>query len=125
MAESGAGRPPGGNRAGAGAHRPCRAAPGPDAGRYPDPDLAGTNGKGSCVAAAEAALGAAGLRVGCYTSPHLQHYSERVRVEGQRLDEATLCEGFARGQAARGEVPLTFFEFGTPAALGHRFAAKP
>src|SRR5690625_1364107 len=79
--------------------------------------VAGTNGKGSCVAAVEAALGAAGLRVGCYTSPHLQHYSERVRVEGQPLDEATLCEGFARVQAARGEVPLTFFEFGTLAAL--------
>jgi len=86
--------------------------------------VAGTNGKGSCVAAAEAALGAAGLRVGCYTSPHLQHYSERVRVEGQPLDEATLCEGFARVQAARGEVPLTFFEFGTLAALVNLFEAE-
>src|SRR5690625_3242078 len=86
--------------------------------------VAGTNGKGSCVAAVEAALGAAGLRVGCYTSPHLQHYSERVRVEGQPLDEATLCEGFARVQAARGEVPLTFFEFGTLAALVNLFEAE-
>lgn len=86
--------------------------------------VAGTNGKGSCVAAAVAALQAAGYRVGSYTSPHLIRYNERVCVDGKPLDDATLCQGLAQVHAAAGEVPLTYFEFGTLGALVNLAAAK-
>jgi len=64
--------------------------------------VGGTNGKGSTVAFIEAIALAAGLRVGAFTSPHLLRYNERVRVQGEE---------------ARAEIPLTYFEFGTLAAL--------
>ena len=79
--------------------------------------VAGTNGKGSCVAMLEAVLGNAGLCVGCYTSPHLVRYNERVRVGGRAADDAALCAAFAEIEAARGGIPLTYFEFGTLCAL--------
>ena len=79
--------------------------------------VAGTNGKGSSVAFLEAILGAAGYRVGAYTSPHLLHYNERVRIEGMPVPDAILCEAFERIEQARGDTPLTYFEFGTLAAL--------
>lgn len=79
--------------------------------------VAGTNGKGSCVALLEAILRAAGYRVGAYTSPHLMRYNERVRVDGQEAADADLCASFERIDAARGEVSLSYFEFGTLAAL--------
>src|SRR5690606_38337882 len=53
--------------------------------------IAGTNGKGSTVACADGIARAAGLRAGCYTSPHLLHYNERVRIEGEPVDDARLC----------------------------------
>lgn len=79
--------------------------------------VGGTNGKGSCVAMLESILGAAGYRVATYTSPHLLRYNERVRIGGQEVDDATLCRAFARVDQARGDVSLTYFEFGTLAAL--------
>ncbi|MBS0556838.1 MAG: bifunctional tetrahydrofolate synthase/dihydrofolate synthase [Proteobacteria bacterium] len=79
--------------------------------------VGGTNGKGSTVAFLEAMLAASGKRVGCYTSPHLLRYNERVRVAGQEADDAALVDAFERIEAARGSVPLTYFEFGTLAAL--------
>jgi len=79
--------------------------------------VAGTNGKGSTVALLEATLRAAGYRVGAYTSPHLIRYNERVRLDGQEATDESLCAAFERIEAARGEVPLTYFEFGTLAAL--------
>jgi dihydrofolate synthase / folylpolyglutamate synthase len=78
--------------------------------------VAGTNGKGSTCAMLEACLRAAGYRVGCYTSPHLVRYNERVRVDGRETDDASLVEAFREVEAARGDVPLTYFEFGTAAA---------
>jgi dihydrofolate synthase/folylpolyglutamate synthase len=75
--------------------------------------VGGTNGKGSTCAMLEAILGAAGYRVGTYTSPHLLRYNERVRIAGREAGDATLCEGFAAVEQARGTVPLTYFEFGT------------
>ena len=75
--------------------------------------VGGTNGKGSTCAMLEAILTAAGYRVGLYTSPHLLHYNERVRVNGQPAADAVLCAAFARVEKARGDVPLTYFEFGT------------
>jgi dihydrofolate synthase/folylpolyglutamate synthase len=79
--------------------------------------VAGTNGKGSTVAFVEAIARAAGLRVGAYTSPHLLRYNERVRIDGVDAGDAALVAAFERIDAARGDVPLTYFEFGTLAAL--------
>lgn len=79
--------------------------------------VGGTNGKGSCVALLDAILRAAGYRVGAYVSPHLLRYNERIRVDGVEADDETLCRAFARIDAARGDVSLTYFEFGTLAAL--------
>ncbi|MDR3299651.1 MAG: bifunctional tetrahydrofolate synthase/dihydrofolate synthase [Candidatus Accumulibacter sp.] len=81
--------------------------------------VGGTNGKGSTCAYLEAIYRAAGYRVGCYTSPHLLAYNERVRVDGVPADDAKLCAAFARVEAARqtdGNAALTYFEFGTLAA---------
>lgn len=79
--------------------------------------VAGTNGKGSSVAILESILLAAGYRVGCYTSPHLVHYNERIRVNGQPLSDQLICQAFERIEQARGEIKLTYFEYGTLAAL--------
>jgi len=79
--------------------------------------VAGTNGKGSSVAFLEAILRAAGYRVGCYTSPHLLHYNERIRIEGASIEAPALCAAFERVEQARGDVPLTYFEYGTLAAF--------
>jgi dihydrofolate synthase/folylpolyglutamate synthase len=79
--------------------------------------VAGTNGKGSTVALLEAILAAGGKRVGSFVSPHLLRYNERVRVAGREADDATLIASFERIEAARGDIPLTYFEFGTLAAL--------
>lgn len=79
--------------------------------------VAGTNGKGSCVALLDAILRAAGYRTGCYTSPHLIRYNERIRLDGQVVEDARLCLAFERVDQARAGTPLTYFEFGTLAAL--------
>lgn len=79
--------------------------------------VAGTNGKGSCVAMLEAVLRDAGLKTGCYTSPHLVRYNERVRINGRATDDAALCEAFVEIERARDGIPLTYFEFGTLCAL--------
>lgn len=79
--------------------------------------VGGTNGKGSCVAMLESILGAAGYRVAAYTSPHLLRYNERIRIGGVEVDDATLCRAFERVDQARGDITLTYFEFGTLAAL--------
>lgn len=79
--------------------------------------VGGTNGKGSCVAMLEAIYRAAGYRTGAYTSPHLLRYNERIRVNGVEVDDDTLCDAFARIDQARGDISLTYFEFGTLAAL--------
>ena len=79
--------------------------------------IAGTNGKGSTVAFIEAIARAAGWRVGAYTSPHLLRYNERVRIDGEDADDASLIAAFEAVEAARGDVALTYFEYGTLAAL--------
>ena len=79
--------------------------------------VAGTNGKGSSIAALEAVLLAAGYRVGTYTSPHLLRYNERVRLDGAEIDDQSLIDAFEQVDQARGETSLTYFEFGTLAAL--------
>ena len=81
--------------------------------------VGGTNGKGSTCAMLESILRAAGYRTGLYTSPHLLRYNERVRVAGTEAADAALCAAFEAVEAAREEVLLTYFEFGTLAALWH------
>lgn len=84
--------------------------------RVPLITVGGTNGKGSICAMLERILLCAGYRVGLYTSPHLLRYNERVRVNGRDAGDDALCEAFARVESARGDTPLTYFEFGTLAA---------
>jgi len=79
--------------------------------------IAGTNGKGSTAAMLASMLRAAGFRTGLYTSPHILCYNERVVIDGVAADDAALCEAFAAVEAVRGDVALTYFEFGTLAAL--------
>ena len=114
-----------------------------------DPDfpiitVGGTNGKGSVCAMLEFILHAAGYRVGCYTSPHLLRYNERVRIAKKQASDAELCASFEkiewarksqqldgrssklaesgsfsrlRGNDGLSEISLTYFEFGTLAAM--------
>jgi dihydrofolate synthase/folylpolyglutamate synthase len=111
---------------------------------FPIITVGGTNGKGSVCAMLESILHAAGYRVGCYTSPHLLDYNERVRIGKQQASDAELCASFGKielarkGQSANDDtpiptptiplkgkgqssetmdIPLTYFEFGTLAAM--------
>ncbi|WP_193016189.1 bifunctional tetrahydrofolate synthase/dihydrofolate synthase [Proteus sp. FME41] len=79
--------------------------------------VSGTNGKGTTCHMLESILIASGLNVGVYSSPHLVRYTERVRIQGKELSEAAFCEVFAEIEQARGDISLTFFEYGTLAAL--------
>ncbi len=79
--------------------------------------VAGTNGKGSCVATLEALHLSAGVSVGAFTSPHFLRYNERIRLNGYEVDDQALCASFDRIDRARKEISLTYFEFGTLAAL--------
>lgn len=79
--------------------------------------VGGTNGKGSTVAFIEAIARAAGWRVGAYTSPHLLAYNERVRIDGDDVSDTELVSGFEAVHAARGDIELTYFEYGTLCAL--------
>jgi dihydrofolate synthase / folylpolyglutamate synthase len=79
--------------------------------------VGGTNGKGSTCAMLESILRCGGYRTGLYTSPHLLRYNERVRVAGAQAADDALADSFAAVERARRDVPLTYFEFGTLAAL--------
>jgi dihydrofolate synthase/folylpolyglutamate synthase len=87
---------------------------------YPVIHVAGTNGKGSVCALVTASLVAAGYRVGTTISPHLEHLNERVQIDGQPIDDASLTEAiehidrarwdWARSAGVAGN-PLTYFEY--------------
>ena len=79
--------------------------------------VAGTNGKGSTIAALEAIYHAAGYQVGSYTSPHLFKFNERIRHNKQPISDDILCDIFTQIEMARGTTDLTFFEASTLAAL--------
>lgn len=85
--------------------------------RVPIVTVAGTNGKGSVAAYAAAILQAAGARTGLFTSPHLRDYRERIRIDGELVEPDALIAAFERIEAARGDIPLTFFEFNALAAF--------
>jgi dihydrofolate synthase/folylpolyglutamate synthase len=79
--------------------------------------VGGTNGKGSTATLAAQIFRQAGYRVGLYTSPHLLKYNERIALDGADASDDDLCRAFVAIEQARREVPLTYFEFGTLAAL--------
>ena len=79
--------------------------------------VAGTNGKGSCVRILESIYRAAGYRVGAYYSPHLHRFNERIRIQEQEVNDKSLVAAFEHIQLARGNRPLSFFEYTTLAAL--------
>ena len=79
--------------------------------------VAGTNGKGSCIASMQGILLHHGLRVGATTSPHFIDYNERISVQGEPVCDAVIVKAFAEIEAARQSISLTYFEFGTLAAL--------
>ena len=83
--------------------------------------VAGTNGKGSTVAFLQALLSECGLKVGCYTSPHVLNYNERIALAvdahiSRWVSDAELISAFERIEHARQNIPLTFFEYATLAA---------
>ncbi len=78
--------------------------------------VAGTNGKGTCVAALQALLISAGKTVGAYTSPHLLFYNERIAINGCFVDDQSIVDAFHQINLARGDISLSYFEFGTLAA---------
>lgn len=80
-------------------------------------NVAGTNGKGSSAAMLETLLRGGGIRTGCYTSPHLIRYTERTRIDAAPASDDDVIAALRRVEAARQDVPLTFFEFGTLASL--------
>lgn len=79
--------------------------------------VAGTNGKGSTVAMLASILSAAGYRVGTYTSPHILRYNERVSIAQEAVADEALCAGFAKIDAARGDISITYFEYSTLVGL--------
>jgi dihydrofolate synthase/folylpolyglutamate synthase len=80
-------------------------------------NIAGTNGKGSSAAMLESLLGKGGMHTGCYTSPHVRRYNERIRIGGRPAADEAIVSALELVESVRGNVPLTFFEFGTLAAL--------
>ncbi len=79
--------------------------------------VAGTNGKGSCIAFLEAIYKAQGYRVGSYTSPHILKYNERIKIDGIPVADDVICAAFERIESVRNNVSLSYFEFGTLAAM--------
>ncbi|NDY96719.1 bifunctional folylpolyglutamate synthase/dihydrofolate synthase [Wenzhouxiangella limi] len=93
--------------------------------RCPVITVAGTNGKGSVVAMLEAIYCAAGYRTFAYTSPHLLHFGERIRVNAQPTDPAAVAEALARVERYRQSTELTYFEHVTLAALVVAASVRP
>jgi dihydrofolate synthase/folylpolyglutamate synthase len=79
--------------------------------------VGGTNGKGSCIAFLEAIYSAQGYKVGTYTSPEIIHYHERIKINGKAVSDDIICDAFARIDAVRDVISLSYFEFGTLAAI--------
>ena len=86
--------------------------------------VAGTNGKGSTCAMLEHIYHAAGYRVASYSSPHLLHYNERIRIACHEISDEDLIRAFQAVELARQEIKLTYFEFGTLAAIWHFCASN-
>ncbi|MCL2915380.1 bifunctional tetrahydrofolate synthase/dihydrofolate synthase [Shewanella corallii] len=79
--------------------------------------VGGTNGKGTSCAMLESILRDAGMSVGVYSSPHLVHFNERVRINGIDAPDADIIGAFAAIEQARGDISLSYFEFATLTGL--------
>lgn len=79
--------------------------------------VGGTNGKGSTCAMLESIYLAAGYQVGLYTSPHLIHFNERIRLNGTQATDEQIVSQLARIEESRGEISLSYFEYTTLAAI--------
>lgn len=79
--------------------------------------IAGTNGKGSTLTSLAKLLDGSQKKYGTYTSPHLLHFNERIRINGTIVSDETLCEAFSHIESLSKGIPLTYFEFTTLAAL--------
>jgi len=87
--------------------------------------VAGTNGKGSTCAMLESILTHAGYRTAVFTSPHLVRFEERLRLKGEAVDASKLIASFEVVEKARGDMPLTYFEFTTLGILHCMTEEKP
>ncbi|WP_062366132.1 bifunctional tetrahydrofolate synthase/dihydrofolate synthase [Variovorax paradoxus] len=87
--------------------------------------VAGTNGKGSTCAMLESILTHAGYRTAVFTSPHLVRFEERLRLAGEAVDASKLIANFEAVETARGDMPLTYFEFTTLGILRCMIEEKP
>lgn len=81
--------------------------------------VGGTNGKGSVCAMLSRILARAGYKVGTYTSPHILHYNERIAINQIPVSDQAIVDSFTALEQARGDISLTYFEFGTLAAVQH------
>ena len=79
--------------------------------------VAGTNGKGTTCAFLEEILLQAGYKVGVYSSPHIQRYTERLRINKQEMSAQLHCDAFTKIEALRGETSLSYFEYVTLGCL--------
>ena len=79
--------------------------------------VGGTNGKGSTCAILESIYKEAGYKVGCYTSPHFLHFNERIKIQANPVSDDLICEAFTKIESIRKEISLTYFEYGTIAAM--------
>ena len=90
---------------------------------YPSIHVTGTKGKGSVASLCASALQAAGYKVGLYTSPHLQEFTERIQINGMEIDKAELVALVNRVRPLTQQVPeITTFELTT--ALGFLYFAE-
>lgn len=84
---------------------------------FPILTVGGTNGKGSTCSILESIYKEAGYKVACYTSPHFLHFNERIKIQAVAVSDELICEAFSRIESAREGVTLTYFEYGTIAAM--------
>ena len=89
----------------------------PDGMRCKVISVSGTNGKGSTAELCASIYRQAGYQVGKFTSPHLVYFNERVNINGAAVGDKDLLSSFVRIEAARGDIPITFFEYGTLLAI--------
>ena len=84
---------------------------------FPILTVGGTNGKGSTCSILESIYKEAGYKVACYTSPHFLNFNERIKIQTLAVSDEVICEAFSRIESAREGVTLTYFEYGTIAAM--------
>ena len=85
--------------------------------KFPVILVGGTNGKGSTCSFIESILNESGLNIGCYTSPHFRRFNERIRINKHEVSNDKIVESLHYIENQRQEIPLTYFEITTLAAV--------